>query len=230
MNRNIIRMIQYDDRRIQADSILNFIFMKLIGYILTIIIILIAISNRFRISFGLIPIIAFEIFSLVMLCINNPKPKDDFIYLFMFENFMSSMFYLSILIVMQSNIDIVYILILPSFHLLINLMNSKYQVSQMGLPLFFLNNLVFYICTLFLVMKIINLLDVSVWVCFWAFFLAAVVVFILIIKNVFEFFRNRLYLVKCFKIVAFKLSIAIVGSTFLAFHILSIYLLGSNIF
>jgi hypothetical protein len=227
---NLIGMIQFDDRRVQADSILNFIFMRLIGYILTILIIIIAINNRFKISFGLIPIIAFEIFSLIMLCAINPKPKDDFIYLFMFENFMNSMFYLSILIVVQCRIDLVYILILPCFHLLVNLMNSKYQVSQMGLPLFFMNNLVFYVCTLFLVMKIINLLDESVWVCFWPFYLEAVVIFILVLKNIFEFFRTKLYLVKCFKIVAFKLSIAIVGPVFLGMHILAIYLLGSILF
>jgi hypothetical protein len=231
-NQNLSRMdiSQREERRIQANSIINFIFLKLIGYTLTLFIIIIAINSKLRIGFGLIPIIAFELFTLILLCVNNPRPKDDTIYLFMFENFINAFFMLSLLIIFECRMQLIYVLILPAFHLMVNLMSARFQVQQLGFPLFFMNNLVYYTCALFLVLKVTNLLDVSFNVCFWPFYLAGFVVIILVVKNIFEFFKKNIYLIKSFRIIAFKVSIAVMGIMFLLMHVLAIYFLGSILY
>jgi hypothetical protein len=217
-------------RKNLADSIVNYIFLKMIGYTLTLLLIVISINNILHVVYSLIPLIAFEYFSMILLCVNHQKPKEDTIFLFMFENFMFGTFVLSMLVMIQIGIDLVFILILPSFHLLVNLVSVKYQVQRLGFPLFFLLNLVLYICTLFIVLKIVNLMSISFYICFWSLYLAKFVLLIMIIKNVFDFFDRKFYRIKSFGKLSLKISVTVIGSLFIAMHTLSIYFLGSNFF
>jgi hypothetical protein len=229
-NRNQSRIdnILLTTRKRLAESIVNYIFLKMIAYTLTILLIIISINNEFKVTYSLIPLFTFEYFILILLCTNHQRPKEDMIYLFMFENFMYGTFILSILVIIECSIDLVYLLILPSFHLLINLITVKFQVQMLGFPFFFLINLVFYICALFLILKIVNLMIISFYICFWPLYLAGFVILILIMKNFFDFFDRKYYLIKNFGKLTMKIAITVIGSMFIAMHILSIYYLGSK--
>ena len=233
ISQNVARNLEQSliqERKILTDSISNFIYLRLIGYVLTLLLVLISIYNRLTVSYSIIPLLCFEFFSLIILCINHQRPKEETVYLFMFENFMYGIFLISILVIIECRFDIVYVLILPSFHVLVNLMSIKFQTNKLGFPIFFIFNLVFYICTLFIVMKVVSLMDIDFYICFWPFYLSSFILLIMIMKNFFDFFDKKYYVNTTFSQVLFRLFITIIGSSFIVCHVLSIIYLSGMIF
>jgi hypothetical protein len=218
-------------KRNVADGIMNFIFIRLMGYLLSLLIAIIVIANFLEVQYSLIPMICSELFGLLVLAVYQQKIKrEDTLYLFIFENFMYFIFLITIIININVGFEKMFLMIVPIFHVFINLMSVSYQNQKLGVPVFFINNLVFYSCFLFVLLKVKNILDISFYVCFWPFYLFAFIFMMVIIKQLIDFITKKYYNDTNKLEIMFRLSGVILGLAFLATHILSIIYLASKIF
>jgi hypothetical protein len=218
-------------KKILADGILNYIFLRLMGYVLTLMIAIIVIINEMHEVYSLIPLICCELFSLVTLCLIQQRVKgDETLFLFIFENFMFFVFLITVIINIEIGFDKMYLLILPTFHLFINLTSISYQGRKLGMPIFFLDNLIFYLCLLFVVLKLRELIEVSFYVCFWPFYLMAFILLIFIGRCLIDFLHFKQYRNARGIKVMFKLSPVILGLCLIASHLLAIIYLASKIY
>jgi hypothetical protein len=218
-------------RRSVAEGVVNYLFLRLIGYCLSLIIAIIVLVNELEVVYSLIPLICCELFSLLVLCIYQQKTKgDETLFLFIFENFMFFAFLITVIINLNVNFEKMFLMILPTFHLFVNLMSIQYQGQKLGFPVFLIDNLVFYLCFLFSILKIRKLIDVSFYVCFWPFYLFAFLYLMVMGKDFINLFVNKHY--KGLKGIngMFKLSSIVIGFAFIATHILAVIFLASSKF
>jgi hypothetical protein len=219
--------LQDQFKRNIADGTINYIFLRLMGYALSLLIAIIVIINDLEVVYSMIPLICCELFSLVVLCLYQQRIKgDETLYLLIFENFMFFIFLITVIINIQVGFDSMFLLIIPTFHLFVNLMSISYQGKQLGLPVFFIINITFYLSLLFVILKVRKLIDVSFYVCFWPFYLFAFLALIFIARNFIDFFYYRKYRNQRAAAVMFKLCTVVLGLAFISTHLLAIYYLG----
>jgi hypothetical protein len=210
-----------------ADGIVNFIFLRLMGYTLGLLIAIIIIINDLEAVYSMIPLICTELFSLIVLCLYQQRLKgNDTLYMFIFENFIHFIFLITVIINIQVGFDPMFLLIIPTFHLFVNLMSINYQGRQFGMPVFFIINITFYLSLLFVILKVRKLIDISFYVCFWPFYLFAFLALIFIVRNFIDFWYYQKYQNATGITVMFRLGIPILGFSFIGTHILAIYYLG----
>jgi hypothetical protein len=234
MNENAVELperAQADrtDKKIVSKGLNLHIFLKLIGYCCTFILLIIVIKVELDLYISFLPILFLQFLLLILLAIIKKQTKDSLVTFLLVENTLDLLFYICIIFVVIADLDCLIILAIPSFQFIITIFTASYQIKKLAFPIFMVNNSVFFLCILFCMIRVKGLINWKLYICFWPLYVLyclLLVMNIIFSKHIFSSLKSWSMRVINFREVLFINFLPILSIVFSFSHTFAIVLLG----
>ena len=191
--------INKEDLKDIIDYMFLFFVLKILGNALTFALLIILCIINENLIITIIPSLMTDIIIFIFLLCYQVRYSKYFLTFAIIESVFDTIFKIFLVICIRNGYSTIFTVSIGIIHLFLNFLSCRDQHNSVFLPYLFLTNIIYYLLSLFVILRIENMISWKLYACLWPLYIFLIIIFIMGILKARSFWKSTLLLLKCQK-------------------------------